>query len=348
MKTFIYYFFKFYVRVGLFFYYKKITVIGNKNIPKEGAIVFASNHPNGLLDPLLIATHTKRRTSFLVQAAIFNNPLVASFFDLLGMMPIYRIKDGIKQLNKNEAIFNKCETLLKDNKALLIFPEGSHNKNRTIRPLSKGFTRIIFKTLDNSPNTQIHIVPVGITYQNASNFPSKSAINFGTPILANNFYDKENFNQSAKIIKDQVYSQLKKLSVHIKHDENYNAVLSSLNSAQVDFTQVNTVNSIIKKKNYPEKKKRSKNYAFPLLCLIILNSIVPFSIWKMISNKVDEFEFIDTFRLSINAFSFPIFYGIQSWVIYLLFNWQIAFIYFISSFLLVFLYVKLSPTPPSK
>ena len=47
-------FVRFYVQLGLYFYAKKIRVVGIKNVPKKGAVLFAVNHPNGLLDPLII------------------------------------------------------------------------------------------------------------------------------------------------------------------------------------------------------------------------------------------------------------------------------------------------------
>ncbi|XRE44356.1 Phospholipid/glycerol acyltransferase [Tenacibaculum discolor] len=348
MKTLLYYFFKLFVKTSLFFYSKKTTVIGSERIPKNEAVIFTANHPNGLIDPLLIATHIKRRTNFLVRAAVFNNPIIAKFFNLLGMMPIYRIRDGVQQLSKNEEIFNKCQLILKNNKTLLIFPEGTHNKDRTVRPLSKGFTRIIFKTLDNFPDTKINIVPVGITYQNISSYPSKTAIHFGSPILANNYYDKQNINQSVKNIKELVSNQLEDLSVHIKQDENYETILSTLNNAQVDFTKVNHVNALIKDKKILPQKKRSINYALPLFLLIVFNSLIPYSIWKFLSKKVDEIEFIDTFRFGVNAILFPLFYCIQSWIINIFWGWKLALFYFFTSFLLILLYTKLSTTPPSK
>lgn len=348
MKTLLYYFFKVFVKTGLFFYSKKITVVGSEHIPKKEAVIFTANHPNGLIDPLLIATHIKRRTNFLVRAGVFNNPFIAKFFNLLGMMPIYRIRDGVQQLSKNEEIFNKCQQILKNNKTLLIFPEGTHKKDRAVRPLSKGFTRIIFKTLDNFPNTRINIVPVGITYQNVSSYPSKTAIHFGSPILANDYYDKQNINQSVKNIKKLVSDQLEDLSVHIEQNEAYETTLSNLNNAQVDFTKVNHVNTLIKDKKVLPQKKRSTNYAFPLFLLIVLNSLIPYSIWKFLSKKVDEIEFIDTFRFGVNAILFPLFYCVQSWIISIFFGWKLALLYFLTSFLLILLYTKLSTTPPSK
>ena len=49
-------FVKSYIRLGLFFYYKKIKVVGKENIPKDSAVLFVSNHQNALIDPLIIGT----------------------------------------------------------------------------------------------------------------------------------------------------------------------------------------------------------------------------------------------------------------------------------------------------
>lgn len=345
MRILLYYAFKIFIKTGLFFYTKKVIVLGHNNIPKKGAVLFTANHPNGLIDPLLIATHISRRTHFLVRAAVFKKKLVAAFFDLLGMMPIYRIRDGVKQLSKNEEIFNKCQQLLNNNNTLLIFPEGSHNRKRTIRPLSKGFTRIIFRTLNENSETNIHIVPIGITYQNASNYPSKVAINIGKPILANKYYDKNNINTSVKEVKRLVSTQLESLSVHIKDDENYEQKLSKLNNAQVDFTDVQKVNTIIKENKFSNKTKPRKSSKNPFYYLIIFNSIIPYVIWKILSKKVLEIEFVDTFRFGVNLILFPLFYILQSWVICLFFEWKIALIYFITSFILVLFYTKIAATP---
>jgi len=340
MRILLYFIFKIYIKLGLFFYSKKINVLGKNNIPKKGAVLFAANHPNALIDPLLIATNTTRKTYFLVRAAIFKKKMVASFLNLLGMMPIYRIRDGLKQLSKNEEIFNACQELLKNNKSLLIFPEGSHSRKRTIRPISKGFTRIVFRTLDKYPDLKIHIIPVGITYQNSSKYPSKVTVAFGKPIIANDCYNKDELNISVKNLKNKVSNQLKKLTVHIDNNENYDSVISKLNNANTNFTAIESVNSSIKNERFPIKTSPSETKKSPLFYLIITNSIFPYLIWKLLSKKVDEIEFIDTFRFGLSIVLFPLFYTLQGWVIHLFFDFKIALLYLITSLLLVLTYTK--------
>ncbi|CAM1372562.1 lysophospholipid acyltransferase family protein [Tenacibaculum xiamenense] len=347
MNNLLYYAFKIYVRLGLFFYSKKIKVSGSNNIPKNGAVLFTANHPNGLIDPILIATHIKRKTHFLVRASVFQNPIIAKFFGALGMMPIYRIRDGFNQLSKNNEIFDKSERILSSEGSLLIFPEGSHNRQRSIRPLSKGFTRIVFQVLEKKPKLKLFVVPIGITYQNSSSYPSSVAINFGKPIHCNEYIKHMDKFEMIKELKNEVRKSLVKLTVHIPNDENYDKMFSKLNTQGLDFTNVEVINSIIlhNKESELKKEKGSKNTLKPLLYLIVLNSIIPYSIWKLVSKKIDEIEFVDTFRFGINLVLFPIFYIIQAYVISTLFSSQLGYTYFFSSLLLILLYTKLAPTP---
>ena len=224
---------------------KKIIVNGKENIPKKGAVLFMVNHPNGLLDPLIVTTNNPRTNYFLTRAASFKKPLVRWFLNSLNLIPIYRMRDGVNQLNKNKGVFEKCFTLLNNQNALMIFPEGSHDKRRTIRNLSKGFSRIVFGALERNPSLQIHIIPVGLTYQNPSVYPSSVCLHYGTPILVNDFYKPLIINSEIKRLKDVITSQLKTLSVHIPLDENYEKTLAKLTAANVDFTEVERVNLMI-------------------------------------------------------------------------------------------------------
>ncbi|WP_347173886.1 lysophospholipid acyltransferase family protein [Polaribacter uvawellassae] len=344
MKEIWYNFFKIYIKTGLFFYTKKIKIVGKENIPKKGAVLFAVNHPNGLLDPLLVTTNTPRVTHYLVRAAVFKKPLVKKFLGTLNLMPIYRIRDGVKELSKNTEVFNDCYEILNKQRALMIFPEGSHDKRRTVRNLSKGFTRILFGAFDKYPELKVTVIPVGITYQNIGQFPCKVAIHYGKPILANEYYNPNEINKSINSIKEEISNQLKELSVHIPADENYETILNKLNTNNVDFTDVNTVNNSTKS-GKTTKRKNSFNFVKPLYFLIILNSIFPWIIWKILSKKIDETEFVDTFRFGLGISIFPIFHFIQALAIYTFFSLEIAGIYFILILALQLLYSKLATTP---
>jgi len=344
LKKLWYNFFKIYVQTGLFFYTKKIKIVGKKNIPKKGAVLFAVNHPNGLIDSLLVTTNSPRVTHYLVRAAIFKKPIVKKFLATLNLMPIYRIRDGVKELSKNTEVFNDCYDILNKQRALMIFPEGSHDKRRTIRTISKGFTRILFGALEKYPDLKITVIPVGVTYQKAGQYPCKVAIHYGKPILANDFYNPDEINPSIKKIKNAVSSQLKELSVHIPFDENYETTLQRLNDHKVDFTNVKEVNKMVQSGNIYALKS-GFNYGLLFKIPFILNSLIPWILWKVLSKKIDEIEFVDTFRFGIGITLLPMYYLIQTLVVYEVYDSIIAGIYVAISLLVALSYSKLSTTP---
>ena len=344
MKTLWYYLFKLLIKFSLFFYTRKVIIKGKENIPKKGALLFMVNHPNGLIDPLIVAVNNPRIQHFLVRASAFKKPLIKRFLESLNLIPIFRIRDGVKQLEKNTEVFEKCFDLLNQQKALMIFPEGSHNHKRNVRKLSKGFSRIVFGALDRNPELKIHIISVGVTYQNPSIYPTDVCVHFGTPILANDFYNPQIIHTEIKRLKEVIRSQLKTLSVHIPLDENYEKTLSKLTSENVDFTEIEKVNLMIKTKNIIGRRKKI-NYVSLIKPIIILNCIIPWFIWKYVESKIEEFEFIDTFRYGINSITVSLNFGILTYLLSYFFNLKIGIFYLISSLLLILLYSKLHPIP---
>mgnify|MGYP000730977927 FL=1 len=323
---------------------KKIIVNGKKNIPKKGVVLFMVNHPNGLIDPLIVTTNNPRTNYFLTRAASFKKPLVRLFLNSLNLIPIYRIRDGVQQLNKNKGVFEKCFNLLDNQKALIIFPEGSHDKRRTVRSLSKGFSRIVFGAIERNPKLQIQLIPVGITYQDSSSYPFKVSLNYGTPILANDFY-KSNFHHSdIKKMKDVISDQLKVLSVHIPLTEDYEKWREKLISANVDFTKVDEVNSMIQS-NIIIKKNKKVNLVKFLKPIIILNSLIPWLLWKYVKNKITDFEFISTFKFGVGSLTVVPFFLVNSYIICNLFTLQSSIIYFACSILILLIYSKFHSTP---
>lgn len=320
-----------YIRLGLFFYYKKINVVGKDNVPKTGAVLFVCNHQNALIDPLIIGTTNGRSTHFLTRAGVFKKKIIIKLFDSVQMIPIYRIRDGWKTLSKNEAIFNKCFTLLNNQKALLMFPEGNHSLVRKIRPLSKGFTRIIFGAIEKYPDLKIEIVPVGLNYNTFTNYPASVSVHFGKPIDANQYLNKEDIFSSTIALKEVVRNHIKKLTTHIDDPKTYDNVLSILENTHANFLDPITTNLFIEtidpNKNIPQKKT-NKNSKGLLYYLVVLNSLIPWIIWKKIQKKITEKEFTSTFRFGLGITLFPIFYTIQSLVLCYFFDLKTAAFYF--------------------
>jgi 1-acyl-sn-glycerol-3-phosphate acyltransferase len=335
---------KLFLKIGLHFYAQKIIIKDRENIPKKGAILFAVNHPNALMDPLFVTTFNPRENHFLVRADVFKKPLIRKFLSSLNLMPIFRIRDGIKQLSNNDEVFEKCFEILKKQQTLIIFPQGGHSRMRTIQPLSKGFTRIVFGALERFPELEISVIPVGITYQNSSVYPSKVCVQFGEVIDAKAIYESTIPAKAIVLLKEKVSTQLQKLTVHIPNNEHYTTILTKLNNANVDFTNVDLVNNMIAENTIPEAKRKPIDYLKPLYYLILLNSIFPYLMWKRTTKIIKEIEFVDTLKFSINVLSCLFFYSFQALIIGILLNFKTGLFYFLMSIFIIFFYTKTAPT----
>lgn len=333
MKHLWYNLFKCIVRVGLFFTIKKMTVYGKENIPDTGAVLFIGNHENGLIDSILIPITTKRVMYFLSRASAFKNALVSKLLFSLNMIPIYRIRDGMNTVKKNNDVFKQCHEILKNEGAIEIFAEGEHHLDRRVLPLKKGFARIILGTLQKYPDTDIQIIPVGINYDSLLNFPCSVSMYYGEPIHANQYFDLDNIDTKFSSIINKVSSALKELTLHIEDTSNYEKIIRQLENNNVDYLNPFEANALLKTMNTslekPELKKSQVNWLTPLHILAKINSIIPLLIWKYLKSKIKEIIFTTTFRFTVISTLFPLFYIIQAAVVYFVFNLKYACIYLV-------------------
>ena len=168
------------------FFFKKLTVIGKEKIPKDGAIIFSPNHQSALLDPILVGVTCGRKLYYLTRSDVFKKSLLW-LLDTMQTLPVYRIRDGFKNLNRNQETFKKCYDLLKVKKNLLIFSEGKHHDKYYLQPISKGSSRIGLESLKESQKTKIYLLPVGINYGNKIHPYHNCTVVYGKPIKLNNF-----------------------------------------------------------------------------------------------------------------------------------------------------------------
>lgn len=170
----IYKFLKQLIKLALFFFFRKIIVAGKEFIPTEGPIILVANHPNTLMDPLLIATLTNQRIGFVANAGIFINKFISSILSYFHVIPIFRKQDveaGEKLDNKTS--FAKCHEYLQNKGSLLIFPEGTSHYELKLREIKTGTARIALSYEEiKSFKGGLKIVPIALDYSDAIQFRS--------------------------------------------------------------------------------------------------------------------------------------------------------------------------------
>jgi len=215
----IYYFnLRFWVRMAIRLFYRKVEIQGEENLPMEGPVLLAPNHQNAFMDALLPATLCPRVIHFLVRADVFKSNLARKFFESIHMMPVYRQRDGIQNLAKNEETFEKCYEILRNDQTLLLFPEATHEGVRKLRPLSKGFSRILFGALEGHEDLDIKVVPFGLNYSNYSDSQSSVLISYGKPISVQDYRDQLKLNKpkAMNLLKSDLFEALSKEIIHVE------------------------------------------------------------------------------------------------------------------------------------
>ncbi|EIM76459.1 phospholipid/glycerol acyltransferase [Nitritalea halalkaliphila LW7] len=179
-----------YVKVALNVYFNRIRVHGAAHIPKKKAVLLVANHQNALIDPILLATHTRLNPYFLTRASVFRKSFVAKILNFIRMIPVYRVRDGLRNMEKNQESFEKSVEVLRKKGCMIIFGEGNHGTSRSLRPLKKGFVRIAFQALQEDPELDLVVLPVGINYTNHQASGSEVGIYFGEAIPAQPYLGK--------------------------------------------------------------------------------------------------------------------------------------------------------------
>jgi 1-acyl-sn-glycerol-3-phosphate acyltransferase len=204
---------------------KKTVITGREKIPKNKSIVFAPNHQNALSDPMAVLLNTKFQPVWLARADIFGkSKLTDSILKFLKIMPVYRLRDGKENLEKNEQTFGDSIRVLENNFALALFPEAAHSAKRQMLVHKKAVPRIVFMAEEKTGNQlDIQIIPTGIYYSHYWKFNRTLIVNFGNPIPVKNFMELYAQNQNAAIIalKTSIYEAILPLVIEIKSKKYY-------------------------------------------------------------------------------------------------------------------------------
>lgn len=185
------------VRVTTSVFFKRIVVTGAENLPEKGPLIIVANHPNTLMDPLLIAALAKQRIGFVANAGLFSNPLLVAFFRYFHVIPIYRRKDVAPgEKPDNTQAFAQCHAYLDQGGTFLIFPEGSSHYEINLREIKTGTARI---ALSYDHPRDLRIVPVALDYSDAIQFRGMLRVTVGAPIPVSAYAEDHRLDEEGAV-----------------------------------------------------------------------------------------------------------------------------------------------------
>lgn len=154
----------------------RIRVRGRQWIPRQGGVLVLSNHQSHF-DPVLIGLACDRRMNYLARESLFGFAPFRWLIASLDAIPIDREGSGLSGLK---------ETLrrLKNDEAVLIFPEGTRTRDGEVAPLKPGFSAL-------ARRARVPLLPVAIdgaydAWPRRRLLPGVSTIHleFGEPLSA--------------------------------------------------------------------------------------------------------------------------------------------------------------------
>ncbi len=191
---------------------------------KKGPMFIAMNHPNAFMDPTAYSGFLfYPRTYFMARGDAFKKGLATVALESMGIVPIFRQRDGgYESVKKNLDSFKIAYKLLDRGKKIMVFAEGLCIQERRLRAIQKGTAKMSFSYLDQGGNEELKILPVGLNYSEPAKVRGYLFFNIGEPILVKDFYEDYKKQPAHTILKltALIDARLKLLVPSLLHKEN--------------------------------------------------------------------------------------------------------------------------------
>lgn len=180
-------------RFWVWFFFRSVDVRHAERVPRQGPVLLCINHPNNLIDSLLVGAVVERKVHYLATAALFRNPLGGRFLRSCGAIPVYRREDDPDKMDKNAGAFEACVTTLAAGGLVGIYPEGTTHSESRVQRIKTGAARIALdyesRRRKGGGGGPLAALPVGLTFDARKSFGGRVRVSFGEPIPLAPFVD---------------------------------------------------------------------------------------------------------------------------------------------------------------
>lgn len=170
---------------------------GRKNVPWKGATLLVANHQS-FLDPVAVGIGVWRRMNYLARKTLFKFKPFGWMINSLDAIPLDQ--EGIGFAGIKETLRR-----LKNEEAVLIFPEGSRCPDGKIEPFLEGYITLAFRSKATIVPVAVvgafDVFPRGQKYPNF--FKRPICIEYGTPILFEE-YESLSEQEVHKMVEDRI------------------------------------------------------------------------------------------------------------------------------------------------
>lgn len=162
----VYGFFHYLVTViyGMFF---RGEVAGLEHLPKEGSFLIAANHAS-FLDPPFIGGQVSRQIAYFARKTLWKPGFASWWLDEVGTIPVDR--DGGQDVSAIKRVLKA----LKEDKGLILFPEGTRSADGTLQEPKAGVGLI-------ASRARVPVIPARI-FGSFEAYGKGQPLRLGTPV----------------------------------------------------------------------------------------------------------------------------------------------------------------------
>lgn len=202
----LYSFVKIIARLALPIYCRDLAIKRKELLKHKGPLLLAVNHPNSFLDAIILCTLFDGTVYSLARGDAFKSKLAAKLLSLFKMFPVYRVSEGVENMEENYRTFDVCKNIFKQNGIVLIFSEGRCINEWHLRPLKKGTARLAISSWEDG--IDLKVLPVAINYSSFKKFGKNIKLFFGDIITKEDIDYKDTHGNAIRQFNETLRSQL--------------------------------------------------------------------------------------------------------------------------------------------
>ncbi len=210
------------VKAGLGIFFQRLELRHPERLPATGPVIFVANHPNSIMDAMILWAVLERKVSYIAHAGLFRAGLMKWLLRNLGVIPVYRRQDDPDKMEQNLSMFRASYEILERGETIGLFPEGTSDMLRKVKQVKTGAARIVLETESrNGYDLGVKLIPLGLHFFSRSHFRSRVLINVGEPVPLVKYFTQYHTDPIAGVtaLTREIQSRLEKLTVNIQDEE---------------------------------------------------------------------------------------------------------------------------------